>query len=1059
MSIPRFFSRQTVLVNMLMIAILVAGLFSLHRMPMENAPAVDFDSVIIIVPYPGASPEDVEKLITLPIEDEITSLPDIDFIQSASSEGRCVFFIQYEVGLDNFDQAVMDLKSEVDKVKPELPQEAQDNMFTLKLASEDVWPIMAIALGGEYSNEGLKRISDSLKEELLDIPDVASIDISGILNREIWVEADRDRLETAGVSLTELTAAIQMANINLPSGRVEMGREEFLVRSMGEIDEPEQVGRVIVRIGRGGESARVADLARVTDTFERDEIIGRLNGKSSVYIRVFMKREGSVVDVAEQVREVVDQYREKVPGVDLSIRNDQSKDVVESISVLTTNALTGLVLVSILMTLIIGMRSAILAVIGIPFAFLSAFIFLDATGGTINTLSLFAFILVLGMVVDDAIIIIENVYRHMEEGKTPVQAAVAGTEQVMWPVIAAVLTTIAAFLPLLMMEGIVGKFLQVLPIVVTLALIGSLIQSLVVLPSHLNDFGRLPKKKGDRFGDRFYDKLLRLYRWQINKFLDHRYLVTFGTFVATVVFTALAANILRIEMFPEEATSTERLIMRLPTGTKLEETDRVMQDIESRVADMVGQELNSYQVLTGLVIENQQWTRTTEGGMVIFELADEDSRPSNSEVKNRIRKRIRNIPELKEAYFTRGEGGPPVGEPVEIRVRGDNLERLRELADMVMEEMKSVAGITDVKMDHRPGKREVQFIPDRVKMAAYGVSMTDLSLTMRSAVEGYEATKFRDEMGDEVKVRVLYREADRNDLDDLKRITISTSLGIHVPLAELGEFKVERGASQIHRRDGKRAITVTADVDKVTINSDEANRVMREKYDDFSTRFPGFNLDFGGEFEEQQKSFASLIQAFIVALVLIYLILGTQFQSFSQPLVVMFTVPFSILGVAIGLILMNLTFSLVAGISVVALSGVVVNDSLVLVDFINKGRASGLSRRRALVESGSRRMRPILLTTVTTIAGLTPMAFGLGGSTETWQPLAICFCWGLAFATFLTLFVIPCSYAILDDIVNIPRRWVGMETTGEALIRRAAELHDDTIHEDIEAAKEEENRP
>ncbi len=1049
MSIPRFFSRQTVLVNMVMVAILVAGVFALKHMPLESYPSIDLDVAFILIPYPGAAPDEVEKLITLPIEDQIKSLPDVDFINARSEEGRATFFIKYLPDLEDFDQAITDLKSEIDKVEAELPQEAQDGLMVIKISTDEVWPIIGISLGGDYTINGLNELAEAMKEEFLNVPDVSSVDIYGILNREIWVEADRVRMDAAGLSILELNNIVKASNINLPSGRVEMGREEFLVRSMGEINDPKEIGKIVVRGSMDGKAIRISDIAEVKDTFQKDEVPSRLNGKPSVYVRAFMKRNGSIVRCVDDIRAIVKRFQKDMPDVEITVNHDMSEDVRDSLDVLSTNALSGLVLVALLMTVAIGARSAMLAIIGIPFAFLSAFIFLAFTGGSINTLSLFAFILVLGMIVDDAIIIIENVYRHMEEGTPPLQAAIKGTEQVMWPVIAAILTTVAAFMPLLMMEGTMGKFLAVLPIVVTLALVGSLVQSLVVLPSHLADFGRLPKNKESRFGERAFQSIQNLYTRQLNFFLNHRYKVSIGIVILTIASIAVAVNVLRVEMFPVEQSNSESMIVKLPIGTKLEETDRIVAEIERRIREIPKKDIDEISSLSGLYVEDERWTRTTDAGMITVEFSEDDDRRTNDEIKEDIRERIADIPEIRTAYFTERSDGPPTGKPVELRIRGNDLDRMNYLAEMVMDDLRNLKGVSDVDTSYTPGKKELRFIPDRVKMSAYGLDMTTLSTTMRTAIEGFEATKFRDEDGKEVKVLVMYREEDRNEVEDLKNLIVSTPLGIQVPLSELGEFSIQRGAATIRRRDGKRSIKVTANVNNTDINSDEANRFIKEKYADFSTRYPGYSLEFGGRAERQAESFNSLIRAFIVALIVIYLILGTQFQSFTQPMVVMFTVPFSIFGVCVGLIVQDLTFSLLAGISVVALSGVVVNDSLVLVDFVNKARATGIGRREALLISGTRRMRPILLTTVTTVAGLLPMAMGIGGKSLTWQPLAICFCWGLTFATFLTLFVIPSAYSILDDWVNFFRRKFGLKSTDEALLERAAELQDETITADL----------
>ncbi len=1053
MSIPRFFARQPVLVNMLMIAILVAGIFVLMQMPQENNPSIDLDMALVIIAYPGASPDDVEKLITLPVEEQVRNLSDIDFINSRSEEGRSVVFIRYEAGLKNFDQSFLDLKTEVDKIKTDLPDDAQDNIFYIKISTNEIWPIVGIAMGGDYSTKGLNKLAKSLRDEILDLDSIAKMDISGLRKREFRVESDRALLEAHGIALQDIVAAIQMGNANLPAGRLSMGRQEFLVRSISELENANDIGDVILRASMEGGTLRVKDVATINDTFEKDESITRLNGKPSVYLRAYMKKEASIVTAVDEIRDLVEKFQKRVPDLELSIRNDNSIPVRESINVLTSNAITGLLLVAILMTLLIGYRSAILAIIGIPFAFLTSFIFLDVTGGTINSLSLFAFILVLGMVVDDAIIIIENVYHHMEQGKPALKAAIEGAEEVMWPVVAAVVTTIAAFLPLLLMEGDVGKFLAVLPIVVTVALIGSLIQSLVVLPSHLADFGKLPKASGTRLGDRLYAWLESTYKKQIAFFLRHRYMVTIGILIATILITVAAAKVLRIEMFPQEESSTEWLIVQLPTGTQLEETDRIINQIEQRCSDISKDDINSVIAIVGYIIDGERWLKRTNGGMLLFEMGDSDKRRDNDLIKNDIRKRFTTIPEIESARFSKDSSGPPTGSPIEMRVAGDDLDNLIRHSERIIDDLKAIKGVTDIESSYSSGKQEIRFLPDRDKMSSYGLSVVALSTFMRTAIDGLEATSFRDSEGDEVKVMVEYKESDRDDVEDLKKMVIHTPLGIAVQLSEIGEFVIQKGPTSISRRNAKRTITVTANVNQVDVNSDEANRIMRKKYETFSERYPGYKVEFGGEAEEQQKSFKSLLQAFVVALVIIYLILGTQFQSFTQPMIVMYTVPFSLIGVAIGLIVQNLTFSIVAAISVVALSGVVVNDSLVLVDFINRARATGMKRYDALIISGTRRMRPILLTTLTTIAGLLPMAIGVAGASKTWQPMAICICWGLAFATFLTLFVIPCTYSIADDWVNAFRRLFKMRSTSEIIQGREIQLEGLTSNENEDELK------
>lgn len=1023
MSLTKFVVKQPVMVNLLMLVVLVAGLRALNAMPVERNPSVNIEVAVVAASYPGASPEDVEKLITLPLEDRIKTLNDIDQLYASSYEGRAVIFIEYETDIEDYDAAVSDLQSEVERVKQDLPQEAADSLQVIKIRPGDVWSVMDIGLGGEYGVKGMKQLAESMRDDLLEIEGVKKVNISGTPTRQVWVEADRAKLQAYALTLNNVYTVVNAANSDVPAGRIKVGSKEYIFAAEGDIKSPRDIEQIVVSADASGNAVRVKDVATVVDSFARDEVLSRLNGRQAVTVEVFMGSTGSIVDIARQTHEIVAKYQARITDVSFSVLKDSSKDVINSVSALTNNALTGLILVAVLMTFLIGLRSAVLAVIGIPFAFLSSFVALHAMGETINTLSLFGFILVLGMVVDDAIIVIENVFRHLEMGKPPKQAAIEGTQEVVWPVISAVLTTIAAFLPLLLMEGRIGKFIYVLPVVAALALAGSLLEAIIVLPSHLAEYGRLPKNHERRLGDRMFKKLLNAYRRLIGKALAHRGLVVGGTVLATIAITVFAAGVLRIELFPSEDSSSETLTVRLPIGTQLEKTDDVMRSLSDRIlAELPAGEIETITSLAGSVVEHRNRTTTTDGGMLTINFAAEENRRPNEAIKRDIRRIVESIPEIRTVNFEAGQHGPPVDSPVDIRVRGDSLDTMQMIAKMLEDDLRAIPGVSDVSSDFRQGKQKIKFHPDRAKMSAYGLTVGSLVSTLRMAVEGVEATSFRDAEDDEVKIVVLYREQDRDTMADLRQMVVSTATGASVPLSELGEFAMERTMEAVQRYDAKRVISVSANVDNETINSAEANRIIKQKYDDLSARYPGYSLEFGGEAKQREEAFGDLFTEFLIALILVYMILGSQFKSFLQPLVVMFTVPFSLLGVALGLIVGGLTFSLVAGISVVALAGVVVNDSLVLVDFANNLRRNNVPVNQAVAEAGAQRMRPILMTSLTTIAGLLPMALGMGGEGMMWQPMAICMIWGLGFATLLTLFVIPCTYSLLEDYSDRMRR-------------------------------------
>ncbi len=1020
----RIFLERPVMANLLVVVLSVAGLLAVSNMPRENSPRVSMDEGLAIYFYPGVAPEEMEKLVTLPVEDQVKSLDDLDHYASSSEEGKTVVFLEYEPGMTEleFDRAFDEFKTEIDKAQ-NLPED-MDDPFTLKIASDEIWPVLGIALGGKYDLEGLEEIADDMAEEIREVEGVGSVNLRGTLEREIWVQARRDQMEAYGVSIEALVQSLKVASVNIPAGKVDMGREEFLVRTMGEVKTAEEISKLPILAGPDGRIATIGDVADVIDTFEDDRIIARLNGQSQLRMDIFMKREGSVIDVVDATREIADRYKSKLEDMEMRYMFDASEEVRSSLNVLSFSALQGMLMVALCIWFFMGFRTAIFALIGIPFAFLTTFWALDSIGHTINTLSLFAFILVLGMLVDDAIIVIENIYRHMEMGKNTYRSALEGTKEVMIPVISAVLTSIAAFLPLLMMTGVIGKFMSVLPVAVGCALAASLIEALVVLPVHMSDWGKAPDPSRQRMGDRVFEWLKKAYVRQINIALNWRISLVVGTLILTLVLIGVGFQTLRVKLFHTEDPDTLRIHLRMPVGTRQEETLSVVKQMEQHALTLPKTDIKNVSSVTGLIVENYQWSERTNVAMLDIDLFElEEGRRPLEIVKKDLRDGFDRIAGISTIEFKEeGHGAPPTGMPIELRVRGDDIVRLNEIATEISEELKKTPGIFDVRSDYEIGKREIRFLPHREKLAIYGTTMGQVAQTIRTAIDGTEATAFRETDGDEIKVIVKYRDEDRSSVNELKRLKVVTALGNKVALSELGTFEMGRSAAAIKRYNGKRSITVTANVNEEIINSHEANKMIKDRNRTFSMRFPGYSLDYGGEAEKTAESFGSLIEAFAVALLLIYMILGAQFGSYTQPLIIMFTVPFAVIGVIIGLIVTGLDFSLVAGISLVALAGVVVNDAIVLVEFIQNGRKQGLPRREAVVRAGVARVRPILLTTVTTIFGMLPLALGIGGVSPTWQPMAICMIWGLSFATFLTLFVIPCLYSLMDAFTERVRR-------------------------------------
>jgi multidrug efflux pump subunit AcrB len=670
------------------------------------------------------------------------------------------------------------------------------------------------------------------------------------------------------------------------------------------------------------------------------------------------------------------------------------------------------VLVILTLMVFIGARNAVLAGLGIPFSFLATFAVMKWLGMSINGVSIFALVLVLGIVVDDAIIVIENIYRYLEKGLSPYEAARHAGE-VAAPVIASVTSTMAAFLPMLIMTGIIGEFLAVIPMVVTIALAASLLEALFILPSHIADFGR--RRRRPPLGDPVFRFLLRIYRRLIVLALGNRAMLIIFILVLAVV-GGLAIPFLTVEMFPDDDLPKFSVRIEAPEGTPLDAMTAILAGVEEKALTLSRDELKAVLGRSGIIYsENDEPIRGTNVGEVIVEVVRKEERKrSIDEIIDDLRGRIGVIPGIRSVEFHKFEGGPPEGSPVAVQVKGKSLANVEPLVEEIKEVLRAIPGTRDIRDNLNPGKKLLTVKVDPERAARYGLSPSSIGLEIRAANDGLEASVFRD--GDEeVDIFVKLRQEDRDTSAAIRSLKLATPEGELVPLENLAVIDLVPGPSKVRRRDFERTVTITSDLDTEVNTSLKTNQALVDEIPDLLARHPGFTIELGGEYEKTQESFASLGRAFLIALLVIYTILGIQFQSFLQPLVIMLTVPFAFIGVITGLLVNGHPFSLVSLVAIVALAGIVVNDSLVLVDFINKSRQRGISLYRAIVRAGTVRMRPVIMTSLTTVVGLLPMSLALGGESPVWEPLATSIIWGLVFSTFLTLFVIPVAYSLLAE--------------------------------------------
>ena len=1052
MSIPKISVNNPVLANMLMIIIIAFGLYAWINLPRELTPEIALQSVSVTTLYPGASPEEVEKLISAPIEDAIEeNVNKINLLLSNSSEGRSIISVDFEEMSDrDFDKELENLRTAVEQVN-DLPEEILDDPKVQELDVSAGFPMLTVVIGGTISEKQMRDVAENLKDEILDIKNIASVQIAGFREREIWVEVDPDRLQAYQLPIAAVITALAASNLNLPAGTMELGNAEFMVRTMGEFANPDTIRDTIIAVQPTGTPLRLSDVATVSDTYEDARTLSRINGKPSISLSVQKKSEGNTIALVAELRELVEKRRGDLPeGAELTAFNDYSVILKERLGILETNAFFGLVLVVLMLLLFIGWRNAVFAALGIPVAFMATFWFMSMTGYTLSGVSLFGLILVVGIVVDDAIVVIENIYRHIERGESPKVAAIRGAEEVGWPVLAASLTTICAFGPLMFMSGVSGQFMRVVPIMAILVLIASLFEVFVILPAHVSEWGK-PRNQTGRsrldnlrirsqgvftasvrivgflvwFGT-FFDLIRNRYVRILKTTIRHRYV-----FVGSVLFIGLIACVgaffvLDKELFPGEDFPQFYVKAEMPPSYGMQETTAVIAQIEEAAKKLPSNEVAAIVSNVGVHTPTsgllEGITYGSNFGEVIIELTPKQERTRGvDDIIASMRKETETISGIEQLNYITPEGGPPSGQDVEVKVKGPRFEELSKLTDVLKGTLHQMDGVYDIRDDFRTGKSEVRIYLKPEKAHQYGLTTFQIAQTVRTAIEGAKATTYR-EADEAIDVIVKYEEDMLGNLMELNNLLIATPTGAIVPLKDVADIIEETGYSDIRRFDGERAITVSASVDRQKTTPFEVTQALISAFTDVESLHPGYQLDFRGLFDEIINSFAELWKLFIVGLLLIYVVLGAQFKSFIQPIIIMFAVPFGMIGAMVGLLLSNATLSIVAMFGIVALSGIVVNDSIVLIDFINKYRENGYNKWYAILKGGSVRLRPIILTSLTTIIGLIPMAVGLGGKSPIWMPMAYTIIFGLALATTMTLFVMPALYAITTDLRGLVLR-------------------------------------
>ncbi len=1028
--------KRRLLVHFFVIIAAVVGIYHYMDMPRNFFPNANLDQAFVVVPWPGASASEVEQEIVNKIEEGLADLDGIDEVVSNSEESSGTVGIYIEQGIDN-DKFMLDLQTAINAI-PDLPEDAEDPIY-FELNASMIQPVCFVSMGGAVNDNVLFEVAEDMKRDIEEIDGVNKVEMQGFLDLEVHVMADADLMEHYGVSLGEIIAALGRQNVDLPGGQAEMGDSSYKLRVLGKYADMDDIGGTVLRTGPAGAKLRLRDVAEVRREVEDRYVYSRLDGNPAGNLVVYKNDDSNTLDISAEVHEIVEHYNGSLPiPVRSEVRLDSAELISERLGIMTNNAWLTAIIVGLLLLFFIGWVNSVLVLVGIPFTFLVGFILMSMAGMSVNMLTLFALIMALGLVVDDAIVVVDNVQRYIERGVPPVKAAIVGTKEVLAPVVSAVSTTIAGFLPLLFMTGMMGKFISAIPKAVIFALLASLVEALIVLPAHTAEVAEFNNWVRRRLGMKpkhvhqvttdddlkatkpvkrnpVYLWLRKRYRRQLSRTLRYRY-VAFGSVLLLALFSLIAVGMLPVRMFPDEDFDQIIVQYDLAPGTTLEITDLVTHEVEAYVDEIPEGEVKAVVAITGYQIKNYQFLPGSHLGEVNIDLVSAADRGrSDREIMEELRDKIEHIPGIVELNLSRPQGGPPTGKPVEIRILGPRLEVLEELGEKLKAELATIHGVVDIRDDFTRDGREYLVKMDRDRAAELGVSSSEVGMTVGAAFMGFEATQFTEADGKERPVIVRLKESQRDRLDTLDKVKVASLAGGLVPLGNVVNFEHQTNLRVIRHSERDRAITITAELSEGQ-NSTDVNKAIMERFATFSTDHPGYRLFFGGEFERTAESFQSLFLMIPVAFLLIFMILAGQFNSLSQPLAVIFTVPLSFIGVVIGLLVMGYELTIPAMVGIIALMGLVVNNSLLMVDFINKSRRSGRGRWTSIVRSGVVRLRPILLTTVTTITGLSTLTVASTGATKIMVPMAVSMIWGLAFATVLTLFLIPALIAMLDDI-------------------------------------------
>lgn len=1009
--------RNTVLANLVFVLVLLMGTLSYQMLPRQQDPTINFNWIVIVTALPGASAEDIEMRVTQPMEDALRKLNDVNFVSSTSRVGLSNILVRFrDLDERTFDKRVNDLRREIQSKRSELPGDIVEPII-LEITSANAFPSATVVVYGMDDDETLRRLSYQLERDLEQIRGVDRVDTVGLNDPEVQVKLDFDRLASLGVSPTQIADMIALQWQDLAAGRLTVSNQQWLIRHVGQSPDPEQLARLKLPLLSG--EVLLEEVATIQRARQDATQSVRFEQKPAVMMAVMKDANANTLELVNTLDQFLQDWNHlnTGQGVTAILADDQTETTRRAIDIMQSNALQGLLFVFIVSWLFLGWRIGVLVALAIPFSLTGVFILLQAQQETLNLTVLLGVIIALGMLVDVAVVMVEAMHQRLQHGQDSIEAAIGAMQEVGWPLLAAIMTTVAAFLPLMLMPGILGDFMRIVPLVVTFALLFSLIQAFWMLPSQTRLLQSDPAYQQHHLSRReqFMRRLRNFYGRILVKSFRHprvTLVVLISTFSSAVYL--VASERIATNFFAADTLQVFYVNVEMPAGSTLESTLRATQQVEQIARTLIQpDEIRSMVAYAGQMFTETEPLLGDAYGQVFISLT---SRHNNGRSADDIIQTLRDqLPDLAPApariNLLKLSGGPPSSMPISIKVRGDDYPVIQRAIDDLTVILQGIDGITDITNDASPGVQQLVTQLNLPAIRRAGLDSMIVTRTLRIMTDGEIVAQMTDR-GEQVDLRVRSQSTETEDIRHWLDTLIATPNGALIPLSELVDIEIRVGFESLRHYNFSRSITLEANIDRSKIDTLQANQQIQDAWQEIAQQHPGITLDFSGELDDIQESLSALTALFILGVGLMYLILGAQFRSYFQPFIILLTIPMAFTGVAYGLWLSNNPLSLYTLYGLVALSGIAVNSAIVLIAAANSRREAGMSIQHAIIYASRRRLVPILITAATTMAGLMGLALGLGGKSLIFGPVATAIVWGICVSTLLTLFTIPLIYKL-----------------------------------------------